>query len=347
MSDVVFASWPLFIDGWREYGRLAVQAFLVCSGFLTAASLRSQHLLGLPQALKLAWRRYERLTIPLLAALAVTVLVTEVLRPAFDFPSLSATPTWDVALAHVFLLQQVLDMESLSAGIWYVAIDLQLYLITLLTLLVVNGLVRRNPGLRASALRWQLWLGLTVVSLVRWNLNVDLDHYGVYFFGAYGLGLLAHRARQSRIVFKGWAVLWALGLLALWVDPRWRITTAWGCALLLAAAPERFFNAEGVSRAVRWGVQKLSTVSYSVFLIHYAVSLLVSALVTTVWPDDLLANALGMLMALVLAVLVGAGLYRLTEDQPRDLLRWGTWVGIFMLSVALAMWLGPAPLPTA
>lgn len=342
MSDVVFESWPLFIDGWREYGRLAVQAFLVCSGFLTAASLSRQTLLAWPQALKLAWRRYARLSIPLLAALTVTVLVTEALRPVFDFPSLSATPSWEVALAHVFLLQQVLDMESLSAGIWYVAIDFQLYLITLLTLLVISALVRRHPGLRASALRWQIWLGLAVVSLVRWNLNTDLDNYGIYFFGAYGLGLLAHRVRQSRIAIKGWTVLWALGLLALWVDPRWRIATAWGCALLLAAAPERWFTAEGVSRAIRWGVHKLSAVSYSVFLIHYAVSLLVSAVVTTLWPDDLWANALGMLLALVLAVWVGAGMYRLTEVQPRGVLRWVSWAGIFMLSVALAIGMSQA-----
>jgi peptidoglycan/LPS O-acetylase OafA/YrhL len=337
MSDVVLQSWPRLIEWLHDHGRLAVQVFLVCSGFLTATSLRTQRMLDWRDALRLVWRRYVRLALPLLAALSATVVLTESIRPHFDFPSLSATPDWDSAWAHVFFLQQVLDMESLSAGIWYVAIDFQLYLITLLTLLVVTWVVRRHPGLRASALRWQIWLGLTVVSLVRWNLNADLDHYGVYFFGAYGLGLLAQRARQSRIALKGWAVLLVLGLLALWVDPRWRITTAWGCALLLAAAPERWFSAQGVSRMLRWSVQKLSTVSYSVFLIHYAVSLLVSALVTTWWPEDVLVNALGMALSLVLSVLAGVGLFRMTEEPSRNVRRWAGWVAVFMASVALAM----------
>jgi peptidoglycan/LPS O-acetylase OafA/YrhL len=337
MSDVVFQSWPRLINELYDHGRLAVQVFLVCSGFLTAASLSKKQGLDWREALPMIGHRYLRLAIPYLAALSVTVLVTEWVRPEFDFASLSAPPDWAQALAHIALMEHLLGMESLSAGVWYVAIDLQLYLIVLATLVLVNQLAAKRASLRANRLLWQVWLVLTLVSLIRWSLNDDLDIYGLYFFGAYGLGLLAYRARQSRIPLKGWVILTLLGLLALWVDPRWRVTTAWGVAMLLAAAPDRWSAVPSWPGAWHKGVQGLSRISYSVFMIHYAVSLLVSAVVTSFWPESVLANALGMLMALVGAVLAGSVLCRIAEQSPQDWRHWGLGVGVFMASVALAM----------
>jgi peptidoglycan/LPS O-acetylase OafA/YrhL len=337
MSDVVLQSWPRLIAWLHDHGRLAVQVFLVCSGFLTAASLQKKHALDWVQAWPMVARRYLRLVIPYLTALSVTVLVTECIRPQFNFPSLSATPDWGQALAHVLLMEHLVGMESLSAGVWYVAIDFQLYLMVLLTLAGVNHFAKHHGGLRANRAVWLLWLVLTLISLVRWSLNDDLDMYGLYFFGSYGLGMLAYRARLSRLPFKGWLVLGLVGLMALWVDPRWRVTTAWSVALLLAAAPQRWLALP--SDPGRWhkAVQGLSRMSYSVFLIHYAVSLLVSALVTAFWPASLLANAAGMFMAVLGALLAGAGLYRLTEQKPQDWRHWGGGVGVFMASVALSM----------
>jgi peptidoglycan/LPS O-acetylase OafA/YrhL len=336
MSDVVLRAWPGVIDWLSEYGRLAVQLFLVCSGYLTAAGMAARPEMDLRRALRLAGRRYLRLAIPLMGALSAAVLVTEWVRPEFDHPSLSATPDGWQAVAHVFFLQHLADMEALSAGVWYVAIDFQLYLITLAAMWGVTLWARTRPLWRPDALRVQVMLGLTLVSLVRWNLNHDLDLYGLYFFGAYGMGWLAHRARQSRIPPKGWAVLVVLGLLALWVDPRWRITTAWGVALLLAAAPERWL-APAAMAGWRAAVSQLSRMSYSVFLIHYAVSLAVSAVVTARWPDSIAWNAAGMGIALGLSIAVGAGLYRLTELPRQSLRQWALWAGVFMASTGLAM----------
>lgn len=342
MSDVVSQAWPRLIHGLSEYGRLAVQLFLVCSGFLSAASLAAQPGMGPGRVLRLAWQRYLRLSIPLMAALSAAVLITEWVRPHFDHPSLSATPDGWQTVAHVFFLQHLADLEALSAGVWYVAIDFQLYLMTLLVLWVVTLWSRVQPGARPEALRLQLMLGLTLVSLVHWNLQSDLDLYGLYFFGAYGMGWLAHRARQSRIPPKGWAVLMALGLLALWVDPRWRIATAWAVALLLATAPERWLAPVVVS-GWRAGVSQLSRISYPVFLIHYAVSLPVSAFVTAHWPRSLVSNALGMAAVVLLSLLAGLGLYRLTERPRPSLRRWLVWAAVFMASTGLAMrWAGSA-----
>jgi peptidoglycan/LPS O-acetylase OafA/YrhL len=86
-------------------------------------------------------------------------------------------------------------------------------------------------------------------------------------------------------------------------------------------------------RAVVW----LSTVSYSVFLIHFGVSLAVSAWVTAYWPGVLRANALGMLLSLTLSFLMGAWLYHGVERPAPTWRRWSVWTLVFMASVALAM----------
>lgn len=337
MSDVVSLQWPWLIKALSDHGRLAVQIFLVCSGFLTAAALHRSHGLDWRHVLPMLGARYLRLVTPYLVAIGVTVLVTEWIRPDFGFASLSATPEWAQAWAHIFLLGQWLDMESLSAGVWYVAIDLQLYLIALVSFVVVNRWASKARTLPADRVVWLLWLALTIWSLIGWNLHSELDKYGPYFFGSYGLGLLAFRARQSRVAAQGLVILMLVGLLALCTDPRWRVTTAWAVALLLASAPARWAAVPAAPKAWQRGVQSLAKISYSVFLIHYAVSLLVSAGVTAFWPESVLANALGMLLAMLAAVPAGAGLYRLTEKNPQGWRHWGVAVGLFMASVALAM----------
>jgi hypothetical protein len=137
--------------------------------------------------------------------------------------------------------------------------------------------------------------------------------------------------------FQGWAVLVVLGVLALWVDPRWRIATAWGCALLLLWAPSGWFSGERLPLRVQHVIQWFSKVSYSVFLIHYAVILAVSAGVSAHWPDDVWANALGMAVSVALSVWIGSALNRLTERQPHDLKHLSAWGMVFMASVGLAM----------
>ena len=358
MSDVVATAWPATVAWLYDHGRLAVQFFLVCAGFLTAGSLARYESLALSEALRLAWQRYLRLAIPLLAALSFTVLVSEWVRPDFAHESLSAPPDWGQALAHIALLQHVLDLEALSAGIWYVAIDLQLYAMALCGLVVLKVWHRaRAQGSsvhacgQPDARRWGLWLVLVCASWWWWNLDADLDDLGVYFWGSYGLGLLAWEVRRhtgsdsSSVRHRAWALgltLLLAGALSWWLEPRARIAVACGLAAILIAVPESWWVAQQFGRSGwRSALQWLSGVSYAVFLIHFGVSLAVSAAVTSTWPDALWANALGMLASLLLSLVLGGWLHRLVERQPPTVWRWWFWVGVFKASVALALLMNP------
>ncbi|WP_233200953.1 acyltransferase [Limnohabitans sp. G3-2] len=350
MSDVVATAWPAVVRWLYDHGRYAVQLFLVCAGFLTANHLARLESLALKDAFKLVGNRYLRLAIPLLAALSFTVLITEWVRPDFDHASLSATPDWGQALAHMLLLQHLLDMEALSAGIWYVAIDFQLYAMTLLSLWVVSLCRSAQARYSVRAMRLVLWCLLTCASWWWWNLDTALDDHGVYFFGAYGLGLLAWEARSwlshnAPTAQQKWA-LW-LGLLLLWgvawwLGPRGRMAVAFGITALLVAAPVRWFLGDALSQSPwRRGVAWLSGVSYSVFLMHFGVSLAISAWITWAWPDVLWANAMGMLLALLVSLGFGGMLYRFVERQAPTWWHWWLWAGFFKASVALTVLTNP------
>jgi peptidoglycan/LPS O-acetylase OafA/YrhL len=319
-----------------DRARLAVQVFLVCGGFLTAASLSKLQKLDVRSSLTLLWRRYLRLVMPLLAALSVVVVVSEIIRPQFDHSSLSALPTWGQAWAHVALSQHLLNMEALSAGVWYVAMDFQLYATALVVFLLAQRLATASAAVPA-VWRQRLWLALTAGSLLWWSGNESLDDYAVYFYGSYGLGYLACKSRDIGLSSKTWALVLGLLVLTWWLGPDWRLATACLVAAALVWAPQSWLNAPAVPNRLTQAVQWLSQRSYSIFVIHFAVSLVVNAFVTQFWPNQLWPNGLGMLASAGLSLCAGAVLFKWVEQPRPDLKRWMAWVAVFMASVVLAM----------
>jgi peptidoglycan/LPS O-acetylase OafA/YrhL len=314
MSDVVHTLVP-GLTGWLyDYGRMAVQVFLVVGGFLAASSLAPQGTATFTQPGRLVFRRYRRLVQPYLVALAVSVLAAALVSLWFVHPSVPAAPTpWQV-LAHVLLLQDVLDQDALSAGVWYVAIDFQLFAISVLVFSTARLLQRRWPGTPAR-LGVGLVLLLAVSSLLVFNRQAGLDMTGLYFFGSYALGMMAFWASNtaSKVTRMQWLLAMVLlGGAALLLDFRGRIALA----LLLALGLVWLQKSAWLKpwREPRWLVQ-LGQRSYSVFLIHFPVCLLVNAVVNFFWPTQLMANALGLLAAFLLSLLAGAVLYRLVESR--------------------------------
>ncbi|OYY96726.1 MAG: hypothetical protein B7Y42_08800 [Polaromonas sp. 28-63-22] len=147
MSDVVHRHAPWLTSWLYDYGRMAVQVFLVVGGFLAAASLAPLGVARFSQPGRLIVQRYRRLLPPYLVAIAMSVLVAAWVRPWFDHASVPAAPTLLQAAAHALLLQDLFGYESLSAGVWYVAIDLQLFALAVLVLTGAQRAQRRWPTL--------------------------------------------------------------------------------------------------------------------------------------------------------------------------------------------------------
>ena len=311
MSDVVHRAAPALMGWLYSYGRMAVQVFLVVGGFLAAASLAPRGVPVFQQPGRLLLRRYLRLMLPLMVALLATILVAALVRPWLGHPLVPGVPTLAQLLSHVFFLQDLLGQEALSAGIWYVAIDFQLFMISVL-LFALAGLVhRRWPGLPAQA-GLGLVLLLGAASLLVFNRHRALDMTGLYFFGSYALGMLAWWASRSPRPATWLLAMLVLGALTLLVEFRGRLLLALAVALGLVALQ----HARALPRWLqhRWLLQ-LGQMSYSVFLIHFAVILLVNAVVSQLWPAQPAAHALGMLAAFGLSLAAGRALYLGVESR--------------------------------
>lgn len=310
MSDVARPLMTGLIDGFYEYGRLAVQAFLVMAGFLSAKHLAPFGMPNVADPLEAIKRRYLRLIIPYLAALTLAVVSAAAARAWLDLDYVPGTPDLPQLLAHAFLLQDLLNQEALSAGVWYVAIDFQLFAVTAALLWFSRHIGEDRITVRMAALL--LVAGLTIASLYVFNRNDFWDETALYFFGSYGLGILGYWAATRR---DGWLWLLLLGALvagALLVEFRSRIAVA-GSVMLLLGFARRYFTRE--ERPELKHVSYLGRASYSIFLVHFPLCMVVNAVFAHYFPTQPLVNLLGMLVAFAVSILGGILFYRWVESR--------------------------------
>ena len=312
MSDHARTIMPSLIDWLYDYARIAVQVFLVIGGFLAAKSLSPQGLPGIANPLQTILRRYIKLAPPFIVAMLLAVVASAVASIWMTDDSISAPPTIGQLGAHVLLLHGVLGYESLSAGAWYVAIDFQLY--ALMTLLI--WLPSRVAGKRLRA-----WLTPALVaigiagSLLYFNRDADWDVWAPYFFGSYGLGALAFWAsdpnRKSRTVLLLLAMMVLPAVVALALDFRSRIAVAAVVAcLLFLFGRARLTSCAGGALGL---VNNLAKISFSVFLVHFPVCLVVNAMFTRFVSEQPQLQAAGMLVAWSTSLWVGAIFFRWVE----------------------------------
>lgn len=308
MSDTARGQAPALLDWLSSHARIAVQVFLVVGGFLAAKSLvpRGEPIIARPLAL--IWKRYCRLAIPLMAAIALAIACAALARALKPLESTPAAASALQILAHLLLLQDLLGFEALSAGVWYVAIDFQLYalMVSLLWLAQRAGAGGSNSHRLVPA----LMCALTILSLIHFNRSEAWDVWALYFFGAYGLGVLACWASLRERPFAWLGAIALIGLTTLLIDFRSRIAVALVAALLLGIA--RHPVVEKYWRETR-PIAFLGEISYSVFLVHYPVFLIVNAAFARFAPGDPSINAIGLVICWGAGILVGARFHRHVE----------------------------------
>lgn len=305
MSDVAQDLSPALMHWLSQEGRIAVAVFLVVGGFLAARGLAPLGVLRTTQPLRVLRSRYLKLVPPFAVALVLAVLCAAIARALMVHDATPEPPgAWQV-LAHLLLLHDIVGVDALSAGVWYVAIDFQSFAL-LLGLLWLG----RQAGGKALAAGLLLVAALGLAALLHFNREPEFDHLALYFFGSYALGAGVWWASDARRSPLWLALLGAVVVLALLEDYRERLALALVVALALGMGRrtgvlERWPR----SALLAW----LGRISYAVFLLNFPVALVVNALFTRFAPATPGWQGLGMLAAWGLSVAAGALFYRWVE----------------------------------
>jgi len=303
MSDAALELAPGLIAWLYDYARFAVQAFLVVGGFLAARWLAPEGVLVTRKPMRLLVHRYLALARPFMVALLLAIAAAAFARALIAHEAIPEAPGVLQILAHALLIHGVIGAESLSAGVWYIAIDFQLFFLLLLLLTVS----------RNRTINWSLVAALSIASLFYFNRQADLDDWGIYFFGAYGLGAFAYWSSPREHAWRWMALLIVVGLAALALDFRPRLALALAIATLLAICSHAHRLAWPPNRVLAW----LGNISYSVFLMHFPVMLMIGAVVHRLMPGAPLPNLLGMLISWGLSLLVAAAFHHFVEKKLR------------------------------
>lgn len=300
-----------------DYGRYAVQLFLVMAGYLAAQSFEKmmsvqdyskKNRVGL--VVQLALRRYLRLVGPYSAALLITIACAILARQWSLAEYIGQTETLAQVLAHLFLLQGLLGYDPISAGVWYVAIDWQLY--TVLAIVCVAFPQRR--------IRIGIITVLILVSLLYFNRHADLENTFIYFIGSYGLGVLAywasglsilkslaHQAMVKKILIAIAVTVILSAMHSVWL----RNYLALGVAFLLLYAGKRLYPhpQTWLASAMQWAGAR----AYCAFLIHFAFILLANTALIALGVQSLAVAVAAIWLVSVLSWIAANYLYRWIE----------------------------------
>ncbi len=314
---------PGSLAAWiRDEGAVAVQVFLVIGGLLAARTIwpAPGRLRGEPGARAIGarlWHRYLRLARPYAVALVAAIACAAAARALGDDPDTPGPATLVQVAAHLLLAQDLAGVPALSTGVWYVSIDFQLYAVLLL-LGWMAGRAAAATRAAAPAVAVAVLLLAVSASLLVLNRDPRQDLWAGYFFGAYGLGVLAHwwpALPRRGLVTALMVAVWSAALLVQW---RSRVALAGVVAVLLAAGMQ---HGPRLPRLPGRVLKRLSRASYDLFLVHYPVLLLTGALVERMAPGRGDVARVGLMGAWVASLLAADLLHRSVEAGGTPLLR--------------------------
>ena len=312
IAGAIETQWPMLIDRVYHDARLAVQVFLVIAGYLAAQALANRPITHLGSSL---FKRYVRLAPPFIAALLWVMATVALARPFVHADWLPEAPHLLQFVAHALFLNQLLDMPALSSGVWYVAIDFQLY--ALMALMAFG--IRRVTFWRRSFAPKALSLGvllLCTLSLYWFNLDDAWDNWAIYFFGAYGLGALAAWSKRSRFDAAVFALAMGLAVVSLVIAFRTRLCLAMLTATVLA------LKLQTQTQRGQWRgyIHRLANGSYAQFLTHFGVIVLFN----TLWTIEHFAHPVLALCFALLAWLCSIAIGLLFHERVETTLQqWG------------------------
>ncbi len=304
--------------GWLLYGHFAVVVFIALSGFsLAVAPARRDWQLG--SLTRFLHRRAWRILPPYWAALAFSLAVAwwVVEQPG------AGRPDGKSVVVYGLLLQDVFGANSPNGAFWSIAIEAQLYLVFPLLLLLVR---------RAGMIVMVAAVSVVVVTIGVLAPHVSLvdmltrftPQFAVLFAGGLAAaGVLRAGPRLRNLPWHWLSGIALLPVLALVValGPQWTVAHFLWVDLALAPAVCCLLAAIAIGRPaplVRLldtaGVRSLGSFSYSLYLVHAPIVVVVALkIVAPMTETPLTRFLLTVLMAAPLSLLFARGFAALFE----------------------------------
>jgi peptidoglycan/LPS O-acetylase OafA/YrhL len=295
--------WGGVLDWLAKHAR-TTQVFFVVGGYVMGRSMsgRSWNLRGFRSFVV---QRYFRLGLPYLGTIAMILPIYLLARDWLPEQVIGQPPSLPQLLAHLFFLQGILGYEQLSAGLWFVCINFQLGLVYA-AILVLRDTIGRGRVDFVGLLGWPL----LAISLFYFNLDEGLDSWWLYFFPYFFMGIVIDRSvRGEAYQLEFWLCL-LLFVGAMTFEWRWRLLSALVVGLLLFVVERQGWGARWPQgRMISW----LGRISFSLFLVHFPVLVLVGTLWTRLDWASPPAGASGLVVAYALSLLVAELFHRFVE----------------------------------
>ena len=278
LYTALHATLPAFFIDFFGFGGRGVEVFFVLSGFVIAHSLRHNPMTGASIG-NFVVRRQLRLDPPYWCVLALMLALqwVQLQIPALQTPPLPSLKT--VALNLIYL-HNIIGAPQISDVAWTLCIEIQFYLVFLLILWVGRGAPKPSAENNASSLSVALTMGTGLAALALkfvWASPAVFTVYWHYFAG----GALCYWAWRGLISPRALALFGlAFGVSAAF-SPRYHPAISATMAAMLTGlfTIALIYLAAWRGQIARWGdypaLQYLGRISYSLYLIHLPVLLIV------------------------------------------------------------------------
>jgi peptidoglycan/LPS O-acetylase OafA/YrhL len=283
-----------------RYGHLGVPVFFVLSGYVIAMTAARYPFTSVTGC-RFVLRRLVRLAPPYWAMVVLIAVTLIAGRSAGYFRTVTITPV-QIAV-HLAYAQELLRFPPLDVAYWTLCLEVQFYLTFAVFAVVVH---KYSPGVQAG---W--FVALTVGSVL-------VDLFGVLppawfprLWHQFGIGVVtwyAGRQRSAQVALV--VLLVALVVLGVYRSHAADITVSLVAALLLC--PGRWF----VHAPARLGVMLgLGRISYSLYLVHGFIGILLSAWFRSSANRSEMASWIAIATVTVGAVAFATAFYYLCETR--------------------------------
>lgn len=249
-----------------------------------------------------------RLAIPYLVMLAGLLCVNAIAGSLGYDLHLIDRFSWSQVISHIFFLQDLLGYGNLSAGTWYLCIDMQWLL---LTLLIAFGLQKTTQNAKQHQIQTCLFICLLGISSAWWfSHRSEFEPTVLYFLSQLALGWLLGMYLQEKIPKQLFLLYTVTISCSLFVYPRPQLLVSL-CATFIIWIDTKTFRPWKLPAPLQW----LSNISYSLFLVHYLVHSVVLAMLNP-WASHSPGQALVAMAIAFIAALIVAHFFYEWVDKP-------------------------------